>query len=475
MASASVSFLAFAVLVILLVSLSKRTEWRQLVLLIASIAFLWMCADKQSLLPLAAFLGLGYVGLKSIESGQSRRPGPIVVVTILIYIWLKKYAFLPPSIFLKISYSTLGLSYIFFRIVHLFEDVGSGLIPQPVGVISYLIYTLNFTTLVAGPIQRYQEFYKSQCDVRRPSVVQVGVAIERIITGYFKANVLALVFSILQDGAINRVMMAADWQGRVLQCAMAIALYPFFLYCNFSGYIDIVIGIAMLMGISLPENFDRPFSAECFIDFWNRWHITLSTWLKTYVYNPLVMALMRRFPSESLAPVWGVIAFFVTFFLVGAWHGRTYAFLFFGVLQGLGVSINKLYEIWLMARLGRKRTKALTSNTLYIALSRGLTFTWFAFTLPWFWSSWSELARLARATGASVIVASLGLILITATVGLGIWEAGRAALLTIQWRQHIVVRSRYIRTAWCTVLVLFSIAINLLFRQQAPEIVYKAF
>jgi D-alanyl-lipoteichoic acid acyltransferase DltB (MBOAT superfamily) len=475
MAGASVSFLIFAAVVILFANLSQRSGWRQSVLLIASLAFVWMCADKQSLVPLAAFIGLGYVGLKVIESGRVRSATPIVVLTILIYVWLKRYTFVPSALFLPISYSTLGLSYIFFRVVHLFEDASSGVLPGAVTPISYSIYTLNFATLVAGPIQRYQEFFSSQRDARRPSVVRVGVAIERIITGYFKVNVMALIFSMVQAGALAQVMAATNWQGRVLQGAVAIASYSFFLYCNFSGYIDIVIGIAMLMGLSLPENFDRPFSARCFIDFWNRWHITLSTWLKTYVYNPLLMGLVRRFPSESLAPLWGVISFFVTFFLVGAWHGQTSSFLFFGVLQGFGVSMNKVYEIALTAYLGRKRARVLTSNGIYIAISRGLTFTWFSFTLLWFWSSWSKLALLARTTGASAIIASLGLILVAATIGLSIWEVARAALLRIQLGQEVVLRSRYTRTAWCTALVLFSIVTELLFRQQAPEIVYKAF
>ena len=475
MTGASSSFLAFAAVVILLSNLGRQMVWRRAVLLAASVVFVWLCADTQSLLPLIAFLGLGYVGLKLVESGRVRTATPLVVVTILIYVWLKKYTFLPSPLLLRVSYTTLGLSYIFFRIVHLLEDASSGMLPGPVSLISYLLYTLNFTSLVAGPIQRYQEFDKYQREARRPSVVRAGQAIERIITGFFKTNVLAMAFSMLHSGAINRVMATTRWEAQALQGATVIASYPFLIYCNFSGYIDIVIGVARLIGIGLPENFDRPFSAHSFIDFWSKWHITLSTWLKTYVYNPLLLALMRRFPSVSLAPLWGVIAFFVTFFLVGAWHGQTSAFLFFGVLQGLGVSINKLYEIALMACLGRKRVRALTSTGFYIAVGRGLTFTWFAFTTLWFWSSWSNLASLAAVMGVRAIVASLCLILVAATIGLAMWEAGRTALLRIQWGKQVVLQSRYTRTAWCTMLVLITLATNLLVRQPAPEIIYKAF
>ncbi len=475
MAGASASFLGFAVVIILLSNLGTRLAWRQSVLLSASVVFLWICSGGQSLLPLAVFLVIGYAALKLIESGRTSTVVFLVPLIILLYVWLKKYSFLPAPLFLHISYSTLGLSYIFFRIVHLLVDASNDALPGPVGPASYLTYTLNFTTLIAGPIQRYQEFDQTLRESRRPSVVDAGSAIERIVVGFFKTNVMALVFSLVQGQALSQLSASPLWTTRVLQGAIAIASYPFFLYCNFSGYIDIVIGIARLIGIQLPENFDRPFSASSFIDFWNRWHITLSNWLKTYVYIPLVMRLMSRYPSESLAPVWGVLAFFVTFFLVGAWHGQTSSFLFFGVLQGLGVSLNKLFEITMVSFLGRKRAKLVTANPIYVTLCRGLTFTWFAFTLLWFWSTWSNLSVLAAAMGKGAIIAALVLIFIVSTLGLALWESLRHALLQIRWRDHVILQSRYTRTAWCTLLVLLTIATVILTQQQAPEIIYKTF
>ncbi len=84
-------------------------------------------------------------------------------------------------------------------------------------------------------------------------------------------------------------------------------MYPLFLYANFSGYIDIVIALARLMRMRLPENFDRPFAASSVLDFWNQWHMTLSNWLKTYVYNPLLMALMRRISIVGASAVAGCL------------------------------------------------------------------------------------------------------------------------------------------------------------------------
>src|SRR6202044_372706 len=97
---------------------------------------------------------------------------------------------------------------------------------------------------------------------------------------------------------------------------------------------DVVIAVARCFRIVLPENFNRPFSAPNALNFWARWHISLSQWLKTYVYTPLLVGLMRRFPSPAAEPLFATIAFFVTFFLVGVWHGQTSEFIVFGFLQG---------------------------------------------------------------------------------------------------------------------------------------------
>jgi D-alanyl-lipoteichoic acid acyltransferase DltB (MBOAT superfamily) len=95
---------------------------------------------------------------------------------------------------------------------------------------------------------------------------------------------------------------------RVLSTILVAASYPLYLYSNFSGYIDVVIGIARFLRMRLPENFNRPFSSDNFLNFWSRWHITLSEWLKTYVHNPLLLNLMRRYPAPGLQAFWGVLA-----------------------------------------------------------------------------------------------------------------------------------------------------------------------
>jgi len=476
MPSSSFQFLEFALAVVVIYQLFNAPLWRQIVLLAASCWFLGtFTQDYRALLPLAAFLAFGYLGLHLVKRRPARAFTLVLASTILIFVWLKRYSLVPASAFLPFPYLTVGLSYILFRILHLLIDTHEGLVEDRINPLQYLVYTINFTTLVSGPIQKYPEFIGmvTKPGGTRPGVAAIGIALERIVVGFFKTNALALLLSNAQHSALAQFIRGGS--EHLISGVLAFVTYPLFLYCNFSGYIDIVIGIGGLLGITLPENFNRPFSSDSFIGFWSRWHITLSDWLKTYVYTPLLMTLMRRYPAASLEPVWGVFAFFVTFFLIGVWHGQTAAFLFFGFLQGLGVSMNKLYQIVMANWLGRKRYKTLSADPFYVTMARGLTFTWFTFTLLWFWSSWARIGGLFSALGWTGAIQTWLIIFAGATIILLVFEGLREALLAIRWQGIPFLHSRYWRTAWDTGLVVITLAVILLSNQPAPEIVYKTF
>jgi len=478
MDTASFQFVLFGLVAALVSSFSRSRVWRSAVLMAASIVFLGLLAHEPLLLlPLIGFLLLGYSGLFLLQRGWSRSMVWSILAVLLVYVWLKKYTFLPEGIFLHSPYFTLGLSYIFFRVMHLLIDTGDGDEARQIGPGAYLLYTLNFTTLVSGPIQRYDEFARDQF-AREPIALGarvVGLQLERIIRGFFKVNVLAMIFDMLRVDALAQLGYNLPLSLKLYAAFRLAVLYPLFLYCNFSGYIDIVIAIARLMRVRLPENFDRPFSASSFLDFWSRWHMTLSSWLKTYVYNPLLVFLMRRIPSVTLEPLLGVFCFFVTFFLIGVWHGRTSEFLVFGLLQGGGVAINKLWQLGLARSLGRKSYRELAKNPVYIALGRGLTFTWFAFTLFWFWGNWEQIKQ---AFGGLSSVPWFGVWLavwLAATGVLAAWEWLRAALLSIKTAGGPVLTSRYARVVYASALGLAAFVMTVLLNQPAPGIVYRAF
>ncbi len=478
MDSASFLFVAFGLTIALLSNFSRSPVWRSAVLLVSSLGFLALL-DRHplSLLPLAAFLAAGYACLFLLKTRRSRQLAWILSAMVFFYIWLKKYTFLPEAIFLPTPYFTLGLSYIFFRVLHLLIETGEGSELPPIGPAQYLLYTLNFTTLMCGPIQRYDEFARDQfaADPIPLGPREIGLQMERIIRGFFKVNVLAVIFDILRQDALSEVFSALTASARLWAVFRVAVLYPLFLYCNFSGYIDVVIALARLMRVRLPENFDRPFAAASALEFWNRWHITLSSWLKSYVFNPMLLALMRRVSSITLQPLLAVFCFFVTFFLIGLWHGRTSEFLVFGLVTGGGISINKLWEIELAKRLGRKGYKRLAANPVYIAFGRGLNYSWFCFTLFWFWGSWGLIDRIFGAI-SSVEWAGVWLsVWLCATVILAGWEWVREGLLSIRISGSPVLLGRYARVVYASALGAAAFVMTMLLNAPAPAIVYRAF
>ncbi len=473
----SPEFLAFAAVAALLFNARGAIWWRRMVLFVANVLFLASFSrDLGAFMPFAGFLLLGYVAQRVTWNKGKRRLFPVLlIVTLAAFFWLKRYSFIPSTAFLPFPYVLVGLSYVFFRVIHLIVDSHEGDVAKPVDPLSYLNYTLNFTSLISGPIQRYQDYHAMEMEPLDLDLPVAGRALERIIVGYFKVAILSLLLSQAQHHAADALKDARTFPETVWLGAQIVAIYPLYLYCNFSGYVDVVIGVARFFRIALPENFDRPFAAGNFLDFWSRWHITLSHWLKTYVFTPLMLLMMKRVTAPSLAPFLAVIAFFVTFFLVGIWHGQTSEFVMFGFLQGLGVSGNKLYQVLMALGLGKKGYKDLAKNALYHAVARGLTFAWFAFTLIFFWGDWRQIDALRNDLGWAGGTAALAAIWVIATVTLALWEALRARVLSIGGAGHSWVMSHYVRTAEATALVAVTLAILLLLNAPAPDIVYKAF
>lgn len=478
METVSVKFLAFGVAVAIVYNLLRPVAWRQGVLLVANVYFLsTFSSNPRAFLPFAVFMLFGFAGVRLMQDGHTKAFTPVLLAAIGSFIWLKKYTFLPHQSFLHFAYITLGLSYVFFRVLHLMIDGKNERLPHKVSLVSYLTYTLNFTTLVSGPIQLYPGFAETHLAPERPplTIFTIGNAMERIAIGFFKVQVLSMLLSRIQGHAIATLSSTQSFPGRVATGAVIAASYPVYLYCNFSGYMDFVIGIAAFMRFKLPENFNRPFSADSFLDFWGRWHITLSGWFRTYFYNPLLTGLMRRFPDRTKAPILGVVAFFITFTLLGIWHGQNSVFVFYGLLLGFGVSVNKLYQIRMIKALGIKRYNTIASHPTYEAWARGLTYTYNAFCLFWFWSNWKQMGGFVATMKVPALLAAWALILVAATAVLAFWTVARERLLSIKWHGDPFLQNRYARTALATAVVVVVAAVMSLLIGPPAQIVYKAF
>ena len=462
-------FLVFVLLGAAAYNAASARWWRESVWLVLNLAFVWSFSRALlPLLPFAGFLALGYLGIEAVRRIQSAALPIAVVLILAVFIWLKRYSFIPSWLPPPPGMMTIGLSYVFFRVMHLVVDAGQGQ-EERIGVVRFLNFTLNFPAFISGPIQRREDYEASGS---MPLTVRdLGLAVWRMVVGAFKVLILSAVLHAWQLDAIAAMTAGMPLDQRIQTGALIVVLYPLFLYANFSGYTDFVIGAARLFRLRLPENFDRPFGAGNFIEFWGRWHISLSQWLRSYVFNPLLMGWIRRHRSSRSKQYPTIVALFVTFFLVGAWHGPTSEFLFFGLLQGGGVAGNRLYQFTMGQRLTPAGYDRLCANPLYRAIARGLTFTWFAFTLLWFWATWRQISDLAHDLGMiGALSAAIGTVALTSIL-LAIAEMLGAAEGPI----NQTFRSRYVRTALSSAMILAIAVAGLVLHMSSPEIVYKQF
>lgn len=478
MAFTSLSFLSFVLAVVLLVNAVKTPRTRAWLMLPANLVFLTSYVGRPiELVPLLGFVALGYAFIELLRRTRSSAwlwVGLLVVVG--TFVTLKKYAFVPQGLTLPGVYSVIGLSYILFRVLHLMVDAKQGELTERVRALSYLNYTASFLTLVAGPIQRFKDFERETSNVRPLEELGVYQAFARIIQGFLRIAVVSAAFNYVFAAVSPRVLPDAatlPWHQLVVFYGASAVSYTIFLYANFAGYMDVVIGVGALLGQKLPENFDHPFRARSFLDFWARWHITLSTWFRMYVFNPLLRVLAARVTSPALAPYLAVIAFFITFLLMGVWHGATSVFVVYGLFMGAGASVNKLWQLQAAKRLGKARYKALCEKQFAIYASRGLTFAYFALGLTCLWLSLGELSALSARLGVGGWLLTYLSLTAGAAIVFAAWDAALSLFARLRqqgpWESGVASRNLLLAAQILLILCISS------FFHKSPEFVYRAF
>ena len=490
MAFTSLTFIAFVTLVVLLTNALPSPAGRSGVLFAANLAFIASYLDNVvQVLPLAAFLVLCWLIVEGVRRRRSAAGlGLGLAVVIVGFIVLKKFSFLG-SLFggvliLPFPYLVIGLSYVLFRVLHLMIDARQGELAQPVSPLHFFNYTCNFLSFVAGPIQRYPDYASQQASALALDPDRVFGAFARVIKGFVKVAAISAIFNYLYATLSGRLLgdeaAALSFAASAVLFVAAAVCYTVYLYANFAGYMDIVIGVGTLMGQQLPENFNKPFLARSFLDFWSRWHMTLSDWFKTYLFNPLLKAMAARVTVPRLDPYLGVIAFFVTFLVMGVWHGTTAVFVVYGLLMGAGASINKLWQVTMTRRLGKKGYRALSEKTVAVYLSRGLTFAYFALALSCLWLDLPQLLALTRRLGVFGIVGCYLALAAVTGVTFFVWDlvvklatlrrAPTAATAATAGGVVVVVR----RNLALALQILLAITVASFFHK-APEFVYRAF
>jgi D-alanyl-lipoteichoic acid acyltransferase DltB (MBOAT superfamily) len=246
---------------------------------------------------------------------------------------------------LILDWQWLGFSYIAFRLMHVLLDFRSGKL-QPVSLQDFALYAIFFPALPAGPIDRAEHFVRELAQPATTDRIAEGAI--RIGMGLFKKFVLAdslasIALSSQLVAEANRSLPGTMW--------LILYAYAFRIYFDFAGYSDLAIGIALLAGINLPENFTSPYTKRNITAFWNSWHITLSTWFRNYFFTPFSRAMMS--PSSGWLRNHRMLIILLaqvsTMVLIGLWHGIAVNFVLWGLWHGLGLWFHR----WLTERSRR--------------------------------------------------------------------------------------------------------------------------
>lgn len=284
----------------------------------------------------------------------------------------------------------VGISYMAFRLSHMVQELRNGVIKKP-GFWEFLSFAFFVPTLSIGPINPYSNFQKT---VYLPDwrLTPPGRAVLRILLGATKYIFLSNLFNQLTYTGL----LLDGHPHPPVDFVIAIFAYTFYMYTNFSGYCDMVIGISGLLGIHVMENFNDPFLARNLQIFWNRWHISLSTYMRDMMFSPMSKALIRRFgPQSANASI--AVTIFCVFVVLGIWHGVGWNYAIFGAWQGIGLVICHYYTVYLKRKLGKKGYAAYMDNSWIAGVSTALTFTYFACGLFWFANPLPQMTAVLRA------------------------------------------------------------------------------
>ena len=285
----------------------------------------------------------------------------------------------------------LGFSYVAFRLIHTLRDRIAGRLPD-YSLPEYLIFIIFFPAFTAGPIDRVQRFVQNLHQPYKLSTESALHGGKRILTGIFFKFVLADGLALIALNSINASQVSSTgW--------LWIMLYAFSLriFFDFSGYTDIAIGIGYLVGIQLPENFEKPYRKQNITLFWNSWHMTLAGWFRAYFFNPLTRALRSQSASLPL-PLIIFIGQMSTFILIGLWHGITWNFAIWGAWHGFGLFVHNRWSDLIRSKASRLESQphlqqfARIGSTILTFNYVCLGWIWFALSSPH--QSWNTLLKL---------------------------------------------------------------------------------
>jgi len=302
----------------------------------------------------------------------------------------------PPRMRIPEPLLPLGVSFFVFHAISLMMDAFRGKLKERVRLHDALLYVAFFPQLIAGPILRASNFLPQLGVRRNAAAIRVNRALLLIVAGLFKKVVIS---NLLATRLVEQVFAAPQTfsRGDVL---LAIYGYAAQIYCDFSGYTDIAIGCAMLLGYHFPRNFNAPYTATNPQDFWRRWHISLSAWLRDYLYIPL---------GGSRGAAWRTyLNLMITMLLGGLWHGAAWTFVIWGALHGFYLVVHRFWSSISWTPVLRLRQTTAWRWASRLLLFHAVCLGWVFFRSPSFGIAFAMLRRLAIPGACTLLTIPVG-------------------------------------------------------------------
>ncbi len=316
----------------------------------------------------------------------------------------------------------LGISFFTFQAIAYLVDVAHGE-PPIRRVDHFLLYKAFWPQLIAGPIIRPHEIRDQIAADRRIEYPDLAEGATRILNGFFKKAVLADTLAPYVDAVYQRTAMPG-----ALDCVVGTVAFAMQIYFDFGGYSDIAIGSARLLGFRFPENFDYPYLARSPQEFWNRWHMTLTRWIRDYVFTPLAFSFRRR---QAL----GRMSLILSMALCGLWHGGRWTFVLWGVWHGILLVANHtvLRRLW----IGFDGPQPILRAKRFLAWAITMTSVaagWVLFRAETVGQAWRILSAIVtmRSGLRPTVLRENGVLIVAAfAAGLLLWQISRAEILRL--------------------------------------------
>ncbi len=275
----------------------------------------------------------------------------------------------------------LAISFFTFEFVHVLVDIYLGKIER-LEPLDFATFTMFFPTLVAGPIKRFQSFAPQVRHIETPSNELFALNLYRVAIGLAKKIVIADSMTLLTQPILAP---NGDLFGR-LDYIVAILSYGTKIYFDFSGYSDIAIGVSGLLGIRIPENFARPYWAQNISVFWRRWHMSLSSWIRDYVFIPL--------GGSRRVPLMTALNLILAMAIAGLWHGAAWTFVVWGLWHGAGLAVHRAWTTAVVPRVTWLSRPGLFVPVVSTALTFGFVFIgWVLFAALTFGDAGTVITR----------------------------------------------------------------------------------